>query len=56
VSLLSLSALMAKSVSGGLVLGKNILEVENCAFYQGFCDFVVFSGGKSVVSLWWNAS
>jgi hypothetical protein len=45
---------MAEKVRSGLILGKNIWR-EKGGFWRGFCDFLVFCGGKSVVSLWWNA-
>src|SRR6266851_10189555 len=50
-----LSALMAEKVRSGLDLGRNILAGEKSGFCRGFCDFLVFCGGKSVVGLWWNA-
>jgi hypothetical protein len=46
---------MAKNVRAGVVLEKNILPEERAVFAGGFYDFVVFCGGKSVVSLWWDA-
>jgi hypothetical protein len=39
----------------GLVFGGKYFGGETGGFCRGFCDFMVFCDGKSVVSLWWNA-
>jgi hypothetical protein len=43
-----------KREGGILVLGKTFDGVKD-GFCRGFYVFKVFCGGKSVVSLWWNA-
>jgi hypothetical protein len=36
-----------------LAFGEIILAGRSMVFAGGGCDFVVFYGGKNVVSLWW---
>jgi len=44
-----------KKCKGGCRFGEKYFAGGKGRFCWGFYDFVVFCGGKSVVSLWWDA-